>query len=139
MVMPLGSAPVSLQTIVPLPPVCVNCWSNATPAVPVDTPGLVTVMTLQAMTRVYVAPVPVQPLPSVTVTTMGNEPDCVGVPARRPAVESVSPVGSVEAVVNVAPPIAPVCEKAWLNCEPTVPELVTGFVTVMVWQLMASV
>src|SRR5260370_36341873 len=125
MLMPLGSAPVSLQTIVPLPPVCVNCWSNATPAVPVDTPGLVTLMTLQAMTRVYVAPVPVQPLPSVTVTTMGKLPDCSGVPERRPAVESERPGGSVAAVVNVAPPLAPVCGKAWLDGAPTVPDGVT--------------
>ncbi len=50
--MPAGSAPVSLQAIVPLPPVCEKVWLNATPAVPVDTPGLVTLMTLQAMTRV---------------------------------------------------------------------------------------
>src|SRR5258708_38135314 len=107
MVMPLGSAPVSLQTIVPLPPVCVNCWSNATPAVPVDTPGLVTLMTLQAMTRVYVAPVPVQPLPSVTVTTMGKLPDCSGVPERRPAVESGRPVGGGRAAVDGAAPGGP--------------------------------
>src|SRR5260370_42513826 len=121
MLMPLGSAPVSLQVIVPLPPVCVNCWSKATPAVPVDTPGLVTLMTLQAMTRVYVAPVPVHPLPSVTVTTMGKLPDCSGVPGRRPAGESDRPAGSVGAVGNVAVPCAARCVTGWLKGARTVP------------------
>ena len=52
MVMPAGSAPVSDQTIVPVPPDCEKVWLKTTPAVPVLTPGLVTVMTLQAMTSV---------------------------------------------------------------------------------------
>ena len=38
---------------------------------------------------------PVQPFASVTVTVIGNEPVCVGVPERTPAAESVRPAGSV--------------------------------------------
>ena len=52
-------------------------------------------MVWQAMTSVYVGPVPVQPLPSVTLTVIGNVPVCVGVPESSPAAESVRPVGSV--------------------------------------------
>src|ERR1043166_6095838 len=120
-VMPLGSAPLSLQVIVPIPPDCVNVWLNATPAVPLFTPGLVTEMTGQVMVSVYDGFVPVQPLPSVTVTTIGNEPPCIGVPVRTPAVVSVTPVGSVDAVVNVAPPTAPLCVKVKLAATSAVP------------------
>src|SRR5258708_40042088 len=59
-VMPLGSAPVSLQAAVPRIPVAVNVWLKATPAVPVLVAGLVTVTGWQAMNSVYVAPVPVE-------------------------------------------------------------------------------
>jgi hypothetical protein len=50
--MPAGSAPVSLQAIVPCPPACVKVWLNRTPAVPVETPGLVTVMVGQVIVSV---------------------------------------------------------------------------------------
>ena len=73
-------------------------WLKAALTVPVFVAGLVTVMVWQPMTSVYVAPLPVQPLASVAVTTIGNEPLCVGVPERTPAVDSVRPVGSVLAV-----------------------------------------
>ena len=43
------------------------------------------------------------------------------------------PAGSVEEVVNVAPPIAPVCVKVWLNAVPTVAAVVAGLVTTIVW------
>src|SRR5262245_51400658 len=135
---PVGSAPLSDQVIVPCPPDCVNCWLKATPAVPVLTPGLVTVTVGQVMVSVYAGFVPVQPLPSVTVTAIGNEPPCVGVPVRTPAVVSETPVGSVEAVVNVAPPIAPDCVKVKLAAGSGVPAgepFELGVVTVMVWQL----
>ena len=82
---------------------------------------------------------PVQPLPSVTVTVIGNEPVCVGVPESVPLAASVRPAGSVLAVVNVAPPMAPVCVNVWLNAVPAVPVVVAGLVTVMVWQPMVSV
>src|SRR6188768_1328568 len=81
-------------------------------------------------------PVPVQPFESVTVTTIGNEPFCVGVPERTPFVASVSPAGRVLAVVNVAVPMAPVCVKVSLNGALTVPAVLTGLVTVMTWQPM---
>src|SRR5205807_6155170 len=110
--MPAGIALVFDQVMVPLPPLCVKVWLNAASTVPVVTPGLVTVMTLQAMTSVYVAPLPVQPLLSVAVTTMGKEPACVGVPARSPALLKVIPTGSVLAVENVVVPMPPL----WLNC-----------------------
>ena len=90
----------------------------------------------QPITSVYVAPVPVQRLPSVTLTTIGNEPFCVGVPERRPLAASVRPAGSALTVENVAEPIAPACVNVWLNAAFTVPEVVDGFVTAIVWQLM---
>ena len=68
--------------------------------------GLVTVMVWQAMTRLYVALVPVQPLLSVTVTTIGNVPVWVGVPERTPLAASVRPAGSEpEASVYVTVPM----------------------------------
>ena len=79
---------------------------------------------------------PVQPFESVTVTTMGNVPCCVVVPESTPPADSEKPVGSVEAVVKVAVPCAPVCVKVWLKAAPTVPVVVAGLVTVMVWQPM---
>jgi hypothetical protein len=82
-----------------MPPVCVKVSLNALLAVPLPLAGLLTVMAGQVMTSVYVAPVPVQRFASVTVTTIGNVPPCVGVPERTPAVDSVRPVGSVLAVV----------------------------------------
>src|SRR5437763_1726436 len=54
--MPPGSAPLSDQVTVPMPPDCVKVWLKATPAVPLALAGFVTVMALQAMTSVYVGP-----------------------------------------------------------------------------------
>ncbi len=51
-VMPLGSAPVSLQAAVPRIPVAVNVWLKTTPAVPVFVTGLVTVTVWQLITSV---------------------------------------------------------------------------------------
>ena len=76
---------------------------------------------------------------SVTVTTIGKVPGCVGVPEITPLVASVIPDGKVLAVVNVAVPIALVCVKVSLNEAFTVPLVVPGFVTVIVWQPMTSV
>src|SRR5207248_1565854 len=120
-VMPLGSAPLSLQVAVPRMPVAVNVSLKAVPDCTLAWAGLVTVMVLQAMTSEYVGPLAAQPLPSVTVTTMGNVPLWVGVPASSPLVERVMPFGSVLAVVNVAPPSAPVCENCSLKAALTVP------------------
>ena len=95
-VRPAGSVPLSsVNVAVPMAPVCVNVSLNGEPAVPLAFAGFVTVMVWQAMTSVYVAPVPVQPLLSVTVTVIGNVPVCVGVPDSTPFVASVRPVGSV--------------------------------------------
>ena len=83
---------------------------------------------------------PVQPFESVTVTVIGNVPVCVGVPESTPLEARVRPVGSVPLLsVNVAVPIAPVCVKVWLKAAFTVPVVVAGLVTVMVWQPMTSV
>ena len=50
------------------PPDCVKVWLNGVPAVPVVTPGLVTVMIGQALiTRLYIGPLAIQPLLAVTV------------------------------------------------------------------------
>ena len=91
----------------------------------------------QVMFRGYVALTPVQPFASVTSTVIGNDPPCVGVPERTPAVESVRPVGSVPLlIVNVTGRIPPVCVNVSLNGEPAAPVALDGLVTVMVWQLM---
>src|SRR5947209_14910828 len=76
---------------VPIAPLCVNVCENALPAVPAFVAGFVTLIVWQPMTRVYVAPVPVQLLPSVTVTMIGHDPVCVGVPERTPPLDSVNP------------------------------------------------
>src|SRR5438067_9172297 len=107
-VMPVGSVPLKIEkVVVPMAPVCVKVWLKAVPAVPVVVAGFVTVMTWQLMTSGYVAPTPVQPLPSVTFTVIGNDPVCVGVPERTPAADSVRPAGSEPLLsVNVTGPIA---------------------------------
>ena len=87
-------------------PVCVNVSLKATPAVPLFTAGFVTVMAWQAMTSVYVGALPKQPFVSVALTTIGNEPVCVGVPERTPPVDSDNPAGSALAVENVTGRIA---------------------------------
>src|SRR5260221_958477 len=92
------------------------------------------------MTRVYVGPVPVQPLESVAVTVMAKVPDCVGVPAKVPLAASESPVGSVPvASENVVVPTPPLWVKTWLKGVPTVPVVTLGFVTVIVWQPIVNV
>ncbi|MDP9193281.1 MAG: hypothetical protein M3P06_16405, partial [Acidobacteriota bacterium] len=108
--------------------------------VPAVFAGLLTVMTWQAITMVYVAPVPVQPFESVAVTVIGKEPVCVGVPESTPFAANVKPAGSVPvANVNVALPIAPVCVKVSLNALEAVPFPLAGLLTVMTWQAMTSV
>ena len=68
---------------------------------------------------------------SVTVTTIGNAPPCVGVPDSVPLVASVKPVGSVEAVVKVAVPMAPVCVKLMERGVPAGLLVVAGLLTAM--------
>ena len=82
---------------------------------------------------------PVQPFESVTVTTIGKLPFWVGVPESVPLVARLNPAGNVLAVVKVAVPCAPVWVKFWLKGVLTVPLVVTGLVTVIVWQPMTSV
>src|SRR5689334_17386668 len=96
--------------------------------------GLVTVMVWQEMVRLYVVPVPVQPFESVAVTTIGNVPTWVGVPASVPSVCRTRPAGSVLAVENVVVPTPPVCVNICENGVPAVPVFTPGLFTVMVWQ-----
>src|SRR5258708_372246 len=92
------------------------------------------------MTSVYAGPVPLQPFASVALTVITNVPGTGGVPESRPDGDSDNPVGSVPlAMVKFAKLIAPLCMKVWLKPESTVPVVVAGFVTVMVWQAMTSV
>src|SRR6266498_3086381 len=135
---PAGSEPLaSVNVAVPCAPLCVKVSLNAASTVPVAFTGFVTVMVWQLMTRLYVGLTPVQPLLSVTRTVMEKLPLTVGVPERTPAVDSVRPAGSEPLLSeNVAVPCAPLCEKFWLNGASTVPVVVAGFVTVMVWQAM---
>ena len=107
---------------------------------PVVVAGLVTVMTWQPMTSVYVVPSPVQPFESVARTVIGKDPVCVGVPDRVPLLARVSPVGSVPVKrAKVVVPMPPLCVKFWLKAVFTVPVVVAGLVTVMVGQVMVSV
>ena len=57
------------------------------------------------------APFPKHAFASVAFTTIGKEPDCVGVPLNTPAVDKVNPVGNVLAVVNVIGNVPPDCVK----------------------------
>src|SRR3954451_15958233 len=93
---PAGSEPllsVNVTGAMALP--AVKVWLKGTFTVPVFVAGLVTVMTWQLTVGVYVPPTAVQPFASVTLTVIGNEPVCVGVPDRTPALDRVSPAGSV--------------------------------------------
>src|SRR5437016_1648037 len=98
------------------------------------------------MARLYVAPMPVQPFASVTLTVIGKVPVCVGVPERTPAKESDTPVGSVPLLIvkfaGVCVP-TPLCVKvkfaAGVRAVLKTTVLVLALVTVMVWQAMTSV
>src|SRR3954451_6177405 len=138
-VMPAGSVEAVLYATVPIVLPEVKVTVNGALTVPVLVAGLVTVMVWQPMTSVYVPPFAEQPLPSTTCATIGNEPVCVGVPERTPAVESESPAGSVLAVVKVKVPTVLPAVKLWLKAAFTVPVVVPGLLTVMVWQAMVSV
>jgi hypothetical protein len=61
------------------------------------------------------------------------------VPERTPAFESDNPVGSVLALVKVAVPTAPDWVKVSLKAVFTVPDVLAGLLTVIVWQAMTSV
>src|SRR5258707_6799509 len=79
-VTPAGSVPLArVNVAVPMAPLCVNVAVNGVPAVPVLVDGFVTVMVWHVIVRLYVGPDPVQPFASVTVTTIGKLPVCVGV------------------------------------------------------------
>src|SRR5437763_1814900 len=145
---PVGSVPLLMLKVagvcVPTP-LCVKVKLAATrAALKTDdvVAGFVTVMVWQAMTSVYVALIPVQPLASVTLTVIGKLPGTNGVPETTPALESKRPFGSVPLlmvkVAGVCVP-TPLWVKVWLNAASTVPVVTPGGVTVMVWQLMTSV
>jgi hypothetical protein len=137
---PAGSVLDVVKVTVPMPPLWVNTWLNGAPTVPVVVAGFVTMMFWQLMTRVYVGPVPVQPLESVAVTVIEKVPGCAGVPASVPFAASESPVGSVPlASENVVVPMPPLCVNVWLNGVPTVPVVTLGLVTVIVWQPIINV
>src|SRR4051812_21613780 len=138
-VRPAGSVEAVENVTAPIVLPAVKTWLKAAAAMPVLVAGLVTVMVWQAMVSVYAGPIPVQPWPSVTLTVIGKLPVCVGVPERTPAVESVRPAGSAPLlIVNVAPPMAPLWVKFWLNAVFAVPVVVAGVVTVTRWELMIS-
>ncbi len=132
---PAGKLPEdNVKVAVPTAPVWLKLWLNGASTVPVFTPGLVTVIVWQLIVRLYVAPLPVQPFASVTVTTIGKVPACVGVPESNPDVDKVNPAGKVEDVVNVVVPIPLLCPNCSLKGELTVPVLFAGLVTMMLWQ-----
>src|SRR5262245_51582047 len=99
-VSPAGSVPeLRLNETGQIPPAWVKLWLKGELTVPVVTAGGVTAMVWQAMTKVYVALMPIQPLASVALIVMGKLPGCVGVPERTPPVESDKPVGSVPELI----------------------------------------
>src|ERR1039458_1724594 len=114
---------------------------SVVPAVPDGRVVGLIVSVWQPMTRVYVAPVPLQPFgESVAVTVIGKVPVWVGVPERTPPVDSDSPVGSEPlASVKFTVPFVPAAVKVWLKEAFAVPVVVKGFVTVTVPQPMTSV
>src|SRR5437867_8223156 len=75
-VIPLGSAPVSLQATVPRIPETVKVTSRALPDAMLFVAGLVIVMLWQLMVRLYCAPEPWQPFASVAVSGSGKPPTC---------------------------------------------------------------
>src|SRR5947199_60080 len=118
---PAGSEPVNDHVGEPTAPLCVNWAEKGEPAVPAVVSGFVTAMFWQLIVRLYVAPVPVQPLTSVATTTIEKLVCCMVVPCSVPLGSSVKPLGSVLAVENVVAPWPPVCVNCWLNGVPTVP------------------
>src|SRR5947209_2595983 len=138
-VRPVGSVEAVVKVTVPIVLPAVKVCEKALDAVPVVVTGFVTLITWQPMVSEYVVPVPVQPFESVTFTTIGKVPVCVGVPERTPPLESVSPAGNVLAVENATAPIAPDCVKVWLNAAAATPVVVAGLITLMVWQPITSV
>ena len=140
-VMPVGSVEAVVNVTVPTSPVCVNVNAEySVPLVPAGIDDGPRVITWQAITNVYVAPAPWQPLPSVAVTVIGKEPFCVGVPERTPVeVLSVIPAGRAPLSDQVIVPMPPDCVKVWLKTAFTVPLVVAGFVTEIVWQPMTRV
>ena len=92
------------------------------------------------MIRLYVAPVPLQPLASAAVTVIGNVPTALVTPERTPLVVFiVMPAGSEPVTDHVMAPLPPVCVNCSLNAEPAVPRLFAGFVTERTLQAMFSV
>src|SRR5258708_889258 len=74
-----------------VPPVMTNCvLSTMLLPAAYESP-----VTFGAMARLYVAPTPVHPLASVTLTVIGKRPVWVGVPDKTPAEERERPVGRV--------------------------------------------
>src|SRR5689334_12869209 len=136
---PVGSVDVVENVTAPTVLLAVKVWLKATLTVPVFVDGLLTVMTWQLTVRLYVAPLPAQPLASTACTTIGNVPLCVGVPDRTPPLDSERPVGSVDAVEKVTAPMALLAVKVWLKATFTVPVFVDGLLTVMTWQLIVRV
>src|SRR5205807_939558 len=115
-VRPVGSVEEVVNVAVPMAPLCVKLIERGVPAGLLVVAGLATVMVGRLMAGVEGGRVPVRPLPAVTLTVIGKEPVTVGVPDRRPALESVSPAGSEPLLSEkVAPPMAPDCVKVWLK------------------------
>src|SRR5437660_10644049 len=114
-VRPVGSALAVVKVTAPMAFEAVKLWLKAALTVPLLVAGLLTVMTWQLITRLYVAPLAEQPLPSTTCTTMGKVPVCVGVPESVPLVASVSPAGNVLAVGVVVAATASPAVEMWLK------------------------
>src|SRR5262245_21702192 len=98
------------------------------------------VMTGQVTVSVYEV-VAKQPLVSVTLTTIGNDPICVLLPLRMPVPElRLTPlVSEPESMVQLAVPRIPVAlnvqSLAGVRLVPDIMLFLIGLVMAMVWQL----
>ena len=78
-----------------------------------------------------------QPFWSVALTVIGNAPAALLVPESTPVAEFiVMPAGNVPITDHAIVPTPPVCVNCSLNAAPAVPDAFTGFVTVIVGQVM---
>jgi hypothetical protein len=118
-VRPEGRALLSLYVTPPVPPLAVNFWLYATPAVLAGSePGPRERAGLTVRESLCVA---LAPTLSVAVTLTANEPLAVGVPLKVPVlVAKVRPVGRVPLSLYVMLPVPPVVVNFWLYATLTV-------------------
>src|SRR5206468_550141 len=114
-VSPAGTLPEkTVKVYGPRPPLAVSVWLYAAPSVPPGSVAGLTV-TVAAPTTTEYARVPVEPPDEVAFTVKLNVPTVLAVPLNTPAVESVSPAGTLpEKTAKVYGPRPPLAVNVWL-------------------------